>query len=264
MTGTERRTCSAGGIRVFDTERDQPVEVAVSVINTGNVRINPDISIDVYDKFRSRLVAHDTLPFGASILPTISEEQRLLFDLSLERGQYWATIAIPECDSTFTFTFDVLDVGEVKDDGEFIRIEAPSWSKPGDIIPIKAVFRNKGVRSLKATFRGTITNIDTEQIVKVIKTQEYIIDPSVTAELETFFNPVVEGRFMVTGRIFYNDKLTGEKSSVLNVKGSQVMFRKPVLRYAFYVLLFIGVFFLFLIIRKKRRVRKHPRQHRPR
>jgi len=256
MTGTERRECRVAGVKVLDTERDQQVEIQMSVLNTGNVRVNPRVDVEIYDKFRSTMLAKESHAFGKVVLPTLTDASSVFYDFSLDRNQYWALVQVPECGYSSVFTFDVLEAGEIKDDGDFIRINAPSWSKVGDIISIEAVFRNRGVRSLRANFRGTITHLDSQQIVKVINTDQYIVDPDVTAEIETFFNPLEPGRYMIAGKVFYNEKLTIERSAVLNVSGSALTFGNPLVKSIALILLALIITFLILIIRKKKR-RRH-------
>lgn len=222
MTGSERAACRVGGARVLDTERGQPVEVSLSVINTGNVRIDPDVSVEIYDQVRSGSLGTESTTFGASILPTLTGTGSRLLPFDLERGQYWAVVRVPLCGFEEMHTFDVLGPGEIKDEGELLSIEAKAWSETGEIIPISAVFRNHGARTVRATLKGTITHIETGRIEKVIDSEEYLVDPGVTAELETFFNPQEPGQYMVTGKVFYNEKLTVEKSAVLNVNGSSL------------------------------------------
>lgn len=255
MTGTERLACQVAGLRVLDAERGRPVQVLLTVLNRGNVRVNPDIEIEVFDKLQENSLAQQTLPFGSSVLPTLSEERYLNFPFTdLDRSQYWARISVPVCGYTNIVSFDVLEVGEIKDDGDFIRIDAASWAKTGDIIPINAVFRNRGVRSVTASFKGTIARIDNDEIVKVVDTEKYLVDPSVTANIETFFNPTEPGQYMVSGRILYNDKLTVEKSTVINVNGSGLPDSGSFSMQTLLLLLMflVIIWLLFLIIKRRR------------
>ena len=73
MTGTERLACIGGGLTVLDTEEGRPLEFEVGIINRGNVQINPNITIEVYDKLRSQLIENLTVDFGRRIQPTRSE-----------------------------------------------------------------------------------------------------------------------------------------------------------------------------------------------
>jgi hypothetical protein len=146
----------------------------------------------------------------------------------------------------------VLEPGAIKDDGDFIRIDAPAWAETGEIIPITAVFRNRGARGVRASLKGTITNQDTQEIVKVISTEEFVVDPDATAEIPTFFNPDVGGQYVVSGKIYYNNKLTTERNTLINVNGAPVTssaFSKTTI---IIIALVIIILVLLILIRRRR------------
>ncbi len=256
MTGNEIASCKVAGVSIFDTEEGQNPQVELTIMNTGNVRLNPDIEIVVFDKFRVAEVASATQIFGLSVLPTLTSKAIREFQMNnLRPDQYWASVSVPRCNYAGTLTFDVLEPGGTKDDGDFIRIDSESWVNVGDIVPIFAVFRNKGIRSVRAVFKGTITDLQNDQIVKVIDTETYLVDPGLTAELETFFNPTLPGRYMVTGKIFYNNKLTTERNYIINVlpEGDS----KPLLGSSYkltfgLVLVIIAILLLLILIRRRK------------
>ncbi len=262
LTGTQRLACRVNGLRVLDTERGQELEVRLSVQNTGNVRVTPGLTLEVFDKLRSELVASRSASFGREILPTVTESTSLFFPLDLASDQYWASIKVPECQGSEFLTFDVLEPGGIKDDGELIRIDAESWNEVGDIIPVTAVFRNNGARSLRASFRGKIERVDDGSVVKIIQTDEVIVDPSVTADLQTFFNPTEPGKYRAVGKVFYNQKLTAEKEAIINVNGASAGIAG--LRTSTWVLLvmMLGIGFLLLLIIRRKRDRMRPGPYR--
>jgi hypothetical protein len=68
---------------------------------------------------------------------------------------------------------------------------------------------------VSAKFKGTINSGD--EIFKIIDTDSVDVAPGEITKIRTYFNPLQEGQYMVTGRVLYNKKLTFEKSSVINV-----------------------------------------------
>ena len=254
MTGTEHVLCSVGGLVVRDTERGQPLEIKINILNRGNVQINPDIIVEVFDKTRSQNVDNRSVDFGSRILPTVANDATRTLPFDLPPSQYWASVKVPLCNYAGLMSFDVLEPGEIKDDGDFIRIDAPSWANTGDIIPIKAIFRNKGVRGVRASFKGTISRVDTQEIVKVIDSQEYIVDPDATAAIETFFNPQEGGQYRVLGKIYYNNKLTIERDAIINVNGAPI--KSPLTLNTMLVIIVIVIVILILLILIRRRKRQ--------
>lgn len=258
MTGTERLACVGGGLTVLDTEEGRPLEFEVSIVNRGNVQINPNITIEVYDKLRSRLIENVTVDFGRRIQPTRTEVALKSVAFDLDASQYWAMVKVPLCEYADLQTFDVLAPGGIKDDGDLLRIDVQSWANTGDIIPVKAIFRNMGERGVRAVFKGTIVRADNRQIVKVIDSDEYIVAPDTTAEILTYFNPQVGGQYVVNGKVFYNNKLTVERSALINVNGAPVDdgSRFPVVMVGIVIVIVILVM-LILIKRKKRSLGQH-------
>jgi len=256
VTGTQNLQCRAGGIQIKSTEIGQPFDLVASVANTGNVRISPDFVVEVYDQAQERLLKNVTIPGSQEILPTVTGEflKRVAQDLPV--GQYWARVSVPLCGDVALVTFDVLDRGTIADQGELVRIDAQPWAKTGDIIPIHAVFRNLGSRTVTAKFKGTVTTQPGGSIAKVIDTDTYNVPPGETAQIETFFNPTEPGQYVVAGRVLYNSKLTFQKSTILNVQGP---FLKAASGYGWLVLIAIAIVILLLLIliRRKRRRGRH-------
>ena len=261
MTGNEIVSCKGAGVKIRDAELNQPTQFDLTLQNNGNVRLNPTIIVDVYDRFRSELLMSREVQFGETIFPTLQGQTSKYFQFDLGASQYWAEIRVPQCDYVGGQYFDLLDVGGIKDEGEFIRIDAPSIMAEGEIGTIKAIFRNTGSRGVRANFRGTITRIESDEIVKVINTDQYLVDPSATAEIETFFNPQVRGTYRVSGRVFYNDKLTLERDVIVNV-GNIISIGgdKPTTKIMLFLIVIIVIILFLLILIKKKKKKQQPRK----
>lgn len=253
MSGTEHLLCTGGGIDVLDTEVGRALDVKVGILNRGNVRIDPNITVEIWNKDQSKMIDSKTVDFGSRISPTTTQSVVSSLSFDLEASQYWAKVNVPMCDYSDLRTFDVLSPGGIKDDGEFLRIDAPAWANTGDIIPIKAYFRNKGARGLRAVFKGTISRADDSSIVKVISTDEYVVDPDATAEMDTYFNPAVGGQYIISGKVFYNNKLTVERNTLINVNGSPVPEKNNYTLIVIVVLAIVILLLLIMIRRKKTR-----------
>lgn len=220
ITGQEIISCQASAFRIDDVEEGYPIEFYGSFSNNGNVRIKPEFIMEFWNQDQTRLV--ETLRFTANktILPTVQERVFGVLNHNLSLGQYWVKIRTPLCgDGGFGFvTMSVIERGGVSDQGELVSIDNNPWAKVGEIVPIDAVFKNTGSRVESAKFKGTISS--GEDIFKIIDTDPLDVPPGQTVKIRTYFNPVQEGQYMITGRVLYNKKLTFEKSSVLNVNPS--------------------------------------------
>lgn len=251
ITGTQRLECLVGGVDIRATEVGLPFEFRGSVINRGNVRVTPEYTITVRDQLQEQVVDEFTLA-AEEILPTVTQRTIRQVSHDLAPGQYWAFVETDACEGGRLITFDVLERGGIADYGELQRIEVSSWANTGEIIPIYAVFSNLGERTVAARFQGTITDEDGERIHKVIDTTPVNIPPGETTRIETFFNPTEPGRYIVAGRVHYNNKLTFQRSAIVNVRGNKLI---PSFDYTLVIIIGIIIFLLLLLILKKRRRR---------
>jgi len=250
ITGVETRSCVLGGIQVTNTELTQDFELTYSVKNTGNVRMAPVLDVEVFNQAQEETVLQRSVQTTQEVLPTRSQRFRSSIEQDLVVGQYWARVSSPECSGSSLLTFDVLERGGVVDSGEFVDLEANSWNEVGDIIPILAYFQNTGSRTVSAKFKGTV--MKNSKLFKVIDTDFYNTPPGDAVTIETFFNPLEPGRYVVEGRILYNDKLTFERSAIINVGGTSMREGFSFMNYA---IIFIVLILLILIIRKKKKRR---------
>ena len=254
VTGTQHLSCVAGGVQIKDTEIGQPFDFLATVHNTGNVRIRPSFSILVYDQYQTKLVANLSVATDQDILPTTTENILKSVMHNLPPGQYWAQVTSAPCGDSAFITFDILDRGGIADQGELLGIDVNPWAKTGDIVPITARFRNEGSRTENAKFKGTVTSQATGQLVKVIDTDSYSVAPGQTVPIETYFNPTDPGQYIIAGRILYNDKLTFQKSAILNVQGPS-MVPSGVSWWLILLLIVIIILILLILIARKRRRR---------
>lgn len=249
VTDTEVSSCVIGGLTLQDTEITQPIDLVYRVENTGNVRVQPELDVIIYDMNAEDVVERQTVQTSEETLPTTTEQFIAQVTNTLEPGQYWAQVSSDDCSGEGFRTFDVLERGGIADQGEFLRFEMESFVETGEIVPITAVFENKGARTVSAKLKGSIL-ID-DKLVKVIDTDFYDTPPGEIANIETFFNPQEPGRYEVKGRVFYNNKLTFERIGILNVSGEGIASSFSFLP----VLMILIILFLLVLIRRKRNSR---------
>ncbi len=260
LTGTEMLRCQMGGVAIIDTEVGDPFDLVAGIHNTGNVRITPSFNVLVYDQEQTTLLLNTTLEPGLSVLPTTTREYRLQVPNRLPIGQYWARVTGLPCGNAAFLTFDVVERGGIADKGELVRITVSPWARTGDIVPIQAVFKNTGPRIVTARFKGTITQQDTTKLFKVIDTESVNVLPGQTVELETFFNPLEAGQYVIAGRVNYNSKITFQKSAILNVNGPTLGGPRNLSLLLLFLLLAIVILVLLILIAKKRREREQRRR----
>lgn len=254
VTGDQIVACSGGGLGISDVEINYPLVISTSVTNEGNVRMSPVVFVDIWDKYQKEIVYSGSVNLD-SILPTevSTSTKELLADLP--EDQYWAEIKVPDCQVSSTITFNVVEKGGISDKGELVRVENKPWALSDEIIPITAFFRNDGGRTVSAKFKGEI--LYNGKVVKVIDTDSLDAAPGEIVSLQSFFKPSDAGQYFVMGKVYFNNKLTGEKGSVINVNKGQTVSSNNSINYFWYILMFIILVIIILLILIKKKKQKH-------
>ncbi len=252
VTGTEFLSCSGGGIIIKDTEVGNPLEYYMTVSNGGNIRVRPTASIDIWNQDQTKLLLTKQLDFNnMEVLPTTNQAFSNTFTNTLRIGQYWAYVTVSPCGNSQLTTFNVYDKGTIVDSGEFIRIDNKPWAKVGEVVPIIATFKNTGQRTVSAKFKGVV--VSENKIIETIDSEFYDIAPGQIGNITVYFTPKQYGQYFISGRILYNNKLSFEKGSVLNVNEGVVEQEGFNWLYVLIIIIMIIVILLLLIrIRKKK------------
>ena len=251
VTGNQLLSCNVGGISIPDTEIGKVIEYSMTVVNDGNVRIRPNVSIDFWNQDQTKLVMNKASNFNnQEILPTTSQLLFTNFDNTLRIGQYWAYATIAPCGRSELVSFSVVEKGSIVDNGELVRIENKPWASIGEIVPVIAYFRNTGVRPVSAKFKGVVL-LD-NRIVENIDSDYYDIAPGDLNNITVFFTPQKLGQYYISGRILYNNKLSFEKSSILNVNSGTEQAGFNMWYAVIIIVIVIIILLLLIIIRKKR------------
>jgi hypothetical protein len=245
IIGDEIISCRAGAISTNDAEIGQPFIVRTTVWNDGNVRLRPEILVNIYDQYKTRIVMTKTF-FGEEILPTRSKELVKEIDNSLPLGQYFSDITIKDCQIFGSTTFDVLEKGAVADSGVLMGIKANDFGYSNEPMIIAPIFRNTGNRKVVAQFKGEIRNLKNNKIVMALESDKLEVVPSETAELRMFYTPGDIGDYQISGRVVYNNKITFDESSkiIKVIKGQG----KKGISWIFFIMLYLVIGLLILIL----------------
>ncbi len=253
ITGEEIRSCQAGGIRIPETETNRPLEVSLVVKNSGNVRLYPEVEIDIWDQFEHELLLSETLT-SEMVLPTTKGEQRFYLDHGLQPGQYWALVTVPECGMSELLTFDILPPGGVVDRGTLNSILSTVWALVGEIVPVTAVFTNTGERSVTAQFKGSA--LLNGKVVKLLESEEALVEPGESVELLMYFTPEEPGIYELVGRVHYNGKLTYEKGTLLNVNLIVRKAQLSIVMVSLYLIIVLAIAILVAVIKREKKKRR--------
>jgi hypothetical protein len=252
VTGSEFLSCSGAGIIIKDTEIGELLDYSMTVFNSGNIRIKPNATVDIWNQDQTKLLMSTLIDFNnQEVLPTTSQAFFNIFSNNLPIGQYWAYITVLPCGNTALTTFNVYEKGTIVDSGDLLRLDSQAWAKIGDVTPIVAAFKNTGVRTVSAKFKGVVTSEN--KIVDTIDSDFYDVAPDETASITVYFTPKKFGQYIISGRVLYNNKLSFEKSTVVNVNEGV---EKSEFNW-FYVLVLIVIIIVILLLLIRIRRKKH-------
>jgi hypothetical protein len=256
VVGEEIIQCRAGAISVYNSEIGTPFSIKSTVHNDGNVRLRPEVRVDVYDQYMTKVVFTNTF-LGEQILPTKSKEIVKEVNNNLAVGQYFADIYLKDCGVSKRTTFDVVEKGGIADSGELIGIRSNEVIRVNEPTPILPLFHNTGSRKVIAQFKGEVRNLKTDKIVQVLESDQLEVAAGDSTEFILYFTPKQAADYQVSGRVIYNNKITfNEQSKIIKVVQGDVFQLSWALYLIFYLI--IGLVILILIgkIRKAQKKKK--------
>ena len=251
ITDVEILSCSAHSFTAQSVEQGDEILFETTVMNNGNIRIKPRVSIEIWDDAQISVVKNQEFR-GNEILPT--RENKLSFRVpsyDLDFSQYWATINVIECSASDTVTFDVLEEGALKAEGRILRIYSPvAEAEIKNTIPIYVDFENVGEKEIASQFRGQITKDG--DIIQILESEKILVPISEITNFTFFFTPQKAGKYIVSGRVFYDKKRTFESSAVI-ISTPKKLGLQQALLFILYIVILIAIIFLLYKIRKEKR-----------
>ena len=258
ITDTQIISCTAGGFSISDVEIGESNLIIANIKNSGNVRIRPSFDINIYSQMQDVLLKSSSYRHDFEIIPTKTQSVQGLVDLSLEPGQYWAEITEPVCGTTSLVTFSVLERGGIIDEGELLRIRTTTWASTNEIVPISASFKNTGSRTVNAQFKGIVSKDN--KVLEVIESSVVNVAPGEEFDFEMFYTAKEIGQYRVSGRVHYNNKVTFERGTIINVneEGVAVADSSSVdsVTLFFSIIIVVMTLLIFLILRKEKKKKK--------
>jgi hypothetical protein len=246
----EIKECSAKDFIINSVEKGDPLLINVSISNRGNIRLKPVIESKIWDQDQLQVVKTE-LYQKQEIKPT--KEDFVTFEINtadMEVGQYWIELSAIDCYANQLLTFDILEPGAYKSNGYIKSIIAPSWTDVKKTVNVSALFVNTGERTVNARFVGKI--MLGERTIQKIESDPVSVQINEEFPFQIYFTPQTEGKYILSGRVFYDSKRTFEKSAIINVQSSGFDFVKMI-TYIIYGLLIAGIAYLIYRIRIERR-----------
>jgi len=254
VTDIEVKDCSAKNIKITSVEQGDDVVLSMDVLNKGNVKLNMRALFDVWDQDQISVVKSEEF-FGQSILPTVEEPVEFRFTSSdMDLGQYWGELSLVECLQESLLTFDVLEEGALKSKGILLNILSKREAKTKETVAFAANFKNTGEKEVTAEFKGKATLNGV--IVQTFESEKLKVAQDMIDEFSFFFTPQKAGKYVVSGRVYYDGKKTYEVSTTLDVLSSGF----SVMPVVYGILIFVIIFFVVKIRHDKKVYREKLRR----
>ena len=247
VVDTQIIQCGASKYSVNSVEKGDNVIFNIDVTNTGNVKLKPRVTIDIWNEDQTNIVKKvDTL--GKEILPSLKKGISIEVPTTqLGVSQYWADVSAVDCLSSKLLTFDVLEPGALKANGVLLDILTNKTAKVGDTVPIEVTFKNIGEKQVSAEFKGQITR--NGKIVQLLDSPVSDVKIGKIGFFHFYFTPKGSGAYLISGRVYYSGKQTYESSTKIDVISNS--FFMSIIPYIYGVLIVV-IAFLFLKILKEK------------
>ena len=251
LTGEQIVDYAVDGVQISDAEEGLPIMLAISGENKGNVRIKPNIHVDILDRDKKNVLRSLDLT-GSEVLPTTKKIDVLNITNDLQIGQYWAVVNVSVSGKQVysqILTFDVFEKGSLRVKGELVRIDNEIWAEIGDVVKINAIFKNTGELSVNAKFKGEV--YFDGKIVGLLESEELIVPAGEEMQLPTFFTPQKDGRHAIKGAVYYSKKVTFEKDGVINVLPARFSIIDILAGGAIYAVIIAAMIFVYISYKKR-------------
>jgi len=250
VTDIEYLACRSDNFQVESVEKGDPILFRTNIVNDGNIRFRPTIKVDIWDEDQLQIIKTQEIS-GKEITPTTREEILVSVDSNdLDLGQYWVDVYTLECYSSNTLTFDILEIGALKANLVLTNIVAEPWVEKDDTTFMEVFFQNIGEKSVRGQFKGEITSGG--KIIQILESEESLVGIGENGEFGFYFTPRETGKYIVSGRIFYDGKRTFEKGTVINVIESGFKLKKLFKPFMYLVLILAIAYLLYKIQKEKK------------
>jgi hypothetical protein len=209
--------CKANEFQITSAEKEDNVVFSVNILNEGNVRLRPTVSLDIWNQDQTEIVKIITWDKD-EILPTVTSQVEVLVSTDdLEIDQYWVDATVIQCFAEDILTFDVIEPGSLRSFGVLKQILVQPFVNIGQPAHINAIFQNTGEKQIVSQFIGNIKLSGT--VVESLESEELEVGIGEIINYTMFYEPKDIGRYAVSGRFFYDKKRTYESSTFFTAVG---------------------------------------------
>ncbi len=216
VSGTQRIQGSLDEVAIADTEVGYPVQVVATIRNTGNVMVQPKITLDV---LANAGVAATGESADEAVYPNETKQVAATVDTSkLAPGDMQARVRVVFGDKDLGVVnkpFKLLPRGTLTRRGELDSLTLTSVPEAGATAKVVARFRNTGQIESKAAFIGELYRNGT--LIKGITGIERSVPKGEESVLEVFVDIPRNGDYRLTGKVNFEGNESAVKELAFTV-----------------------------------------------
>ena len=254
ITGEQILAGNVYRIYVEDNEIGKPIRFKTGFSNTGNVRANPGIDIEI---LKEEAVI-DTLKKSEEIIP--GEAKEIIAEWTgKDLGEYNANVRVllnGDLLSQRDLKFKVLERGALTCMGEVVDVTAPAEANVSMPVKLEVGFKNTGVVAMEAKIKGDV--IRNDKLVEVIEGDPVLIEVGNTATLTAYFTPKKPGEYLIDSDVVYEGKKAEISPITVSVKSEAGGVKIPESWVLVAVIAGLGVVVAVVLIYIVRRKSKKP------
>jgi hypothetical protein len=220
VTGTQRIDGQFVDAGASDVESGYPLRIQSSLVNSGNVQMNAIIDVNIVDS-AGNLVDHLTST-DQVLYPNERKQLITEWDTTGKApGERTASISIKYADldlGTKDVRFSILPVGTFTRRAELADVHLANSPRAGELAKLVAVFTNTGQIETKGKFIGELYS--GERLIAPLTSEEQLLLPGGTGDLEILTTIPNDGVYTVRGRINYEGRETDAAEYTFRVGSS--------------------------------------------
>ncbi len=225
ITGKQVLEYEVSSIGTQNIEEGSPLEVSVTIINTGNVEARPTkVHVEVFDKLNEKLLESQDVTEMGSVEPFETGDIAILVPTKLKIDQYWARISAYRGDILLkeeNLVFEIVEVGSLQKNGNLKELSCNKRVSVGEIVKITGVFENTGQSDYAAKLAAEIYK--GEKLLKVVESEPVNVGKGKTENLIAYFTPETPGNYLIKAHVAYSGGKSSEKEFKFSVGNPGVL-----------------------------------------
>jgi hypothetical protein len=256
ITGKQVLEYEISSIRIQTIEEGSPLEVSLTIINTGNVEARPTkVHIEVFDKLNEKQLESQDVTEMGSVEPFETGDIAITVPTKLGIDQYWTKISAYRDEALLkeeSLVFEIVEVGSLQKNGDLKELLCNKKAAIGEIVKITGVFENTGQSNYSAKLVAEI--FKKGKLVKLVESDLATVNKGKTENLSAYFTPEGLGKYTVKVHVAYSGGKTPEKEAKISVGKIGLLALTPIV--AAVLLILIAAIITSVVYLKKKRITK--------